>query len=121
MSWTNKPTKFAKTVEKDLLSRAKRVGLLILRQLITVSPRDVGRFVSNWVVGLGSRNSRTVSFIDRSGQSALKAGEATLKRAKLFRNIFISNNLPYARRLNDGWSQQAPRNFVQRSIKRAIK
>jgi hypothetical protein len=30
--------------------------------------------------------------------------------------IFISNNLPYIRRLNDGWSQQAPAGYVDSAL-----
>ena len=35
---------------------------------------------------------------------------------KLDDTVYISNNLPYIQRLNDGYSQQAPENFVESAV-----
>ena len=34
--------------------------------------------------------------------------------------VFVTNNVPYGRELNDGHSRQEPAGFVQRSIVRAL-
>ena len=120
MTWTIPPTKFTDKVRKDSEGGATRIALKLLRSLIFSSPVDTGRFRGNWVVGLKKRNTSYTSG-PVSGVPNLSAGQSELKKHKNGDSIFISNNLPYAKRLNDGWSQQAPANFVQRAIARVTK
>jgi hypothetical protein len=39
-----------------------------------------------------------------------------IKTSRLFQNIWFSNNAPYIGRLDQGWSRQAPANFVEKAI-----
>ena len=65
-----------------------------------------------------------------SGAAAKVAGAATRQavgRAQVLGyndldrgNAFITNNVPYIVRLNDGSSKQQPRGFVQRAIRKAV-
>jgi hypothetical protein len=119
MAWSNPPTNFTKVVRKDVEKGVKRIALLVLRNLISISPIDTGRFRGNWVVGIGNKNN--ASYAKRTRSSAEKQGASRINQFKPFKTIFISNNLPYARRLNEGWSEQAPANFVSLAVKRAAK
>ena len=123
MTWVSPPKKFAKTVEGDLNRHAKRLGIQILRSLTFVSPVDTGRFRNNWVVGIKRRNKETLGSTKSETKfagAALQRGINVLKSYKTG-SIFVSNNLPYAGRLNDGHSTQAPANFVQKAIAKVIK
>lgn len=121
MTWINPPSSFTQTVRGDVAQKQKRLALVILRNLTLVSPKDTGRFINNWVVGLGSKKVSTLDSTDPARVRAFARGEAIIKQHKLWRSIWISNNLPYAERLNDGWSGQAPANFVQSTVARASK
>ena len=120
-NWTVRPTKFTDAVEEDIGEVAERVAIKMLRGLIFSSPVDTGRFRGAWVVGLKKRNTSAPDEGNVIGAPNLGIGISIIKRHKKLDPIFISNNLPYAKRLNDGYSGQAPANFVERAIKRAVK
>jgi len=80
-------------------------------RLKQASPVDTGRFRVSWQVGEnaapgGERPAGTYTGtprIDRIGYSQEKLG-----------NVYsVHNNLPYAERLAQGWSNQAPSGWVQ--------
>jgi hypothetical protein len=118
MSWSKPPSEFTKTIKGDFSVAARKTTFRILRGLILVSPVDTGRFVNNWFVGLRDKDSRTTEEQDRSGAEAFRRGEIVLAFHKGFDEIWVSNNLPYAQRLNDGHSQQAAPNFLQSTVRR---
>lgn len=63
---------------------------------------------SNWHLDIGTPTVRIVE----PGQDL----DASTAGYTIDKTIFISNNLPYIRRLNEGHSQQAPAGFVEDSI-----
>lgn len=120
MAWKTPPSAHKKQVRVDSDKMAKRVGLKILRILTIVSPVDTGRFKANWRVGIASPETRPTGKRDKGGGNTFNEGATKIKQAKRGTTLFISNNLPYARRLNEGWSQQAPANFVEQAIKKSV-
>lgn len=121
MAWKNPPSKFKKEVRGDINSEAKRIGLKILRSLTVISPVKTGRFKANWIVGIKKRVRSTTTSTDKGGGPTFAKGSPKINSKNLGDTIFISNNLPYAKALNDGSSQQAPANFVQSAIQRILK
>lgn len=121
MTWTNPPKNFKRAVKKDIQNHTKRVALKLLRSLVTESPIDLGRFNLNWLVGLNRKDSRIINRTDLGKTIAISTGGAIIKKHKSFGSIWISNNLPYARKLNQGHSSQAPANFVEKATARAVK
>lgn len=103
-----------------------RLSFNVTANLIEDTPVDTGWARANWVPSIGvSYDSPAVAPSDPgqvSGQAAAQqAAVAGLTGYKLRRGrVFISNNVPYIRRLNDGSSKQAPRGFVQAAIRRGI-
>jgi len=120
MAWKNPPSQHKRQVRVDSDKMAKRVGLKILRILTIVSPVDTGRFKANWRIGIASPDSRPTRRTDKGGGRTFREGEGKIKKAKQGSTLFISNNLPYAKRLNEGSSTQAPANFVEQAIKQAV-
>jgi hypothetical protein len=82
--------------------------------VLALSPVDTGRFRNNWQIGLGVTNTQTTDtggmFQGTSvGSSAPDPQKlALIGQAKFGVDVIISNNLPYALRLENGWSKQAP-------------
>ena len=115
--WSVSPQKLAKTVIADTSKVMRFAALDILGQVIAVSPVDTGRFRGNWVVGLKvpDKNIKFVADGD-TGASAYNDGQLIINTHVGLIDIWISNNLPYAERLNDGHSTQAPRNFVEIAV-----
>lgn len=105
----------------------KKVTLDIHANLVSApqqggTPVDTGWASSNWVpnIGVPFRNTdgtpENLSTSSRETGVAAVAAQYTLDRGP----VFISNNVPYITDLNNGHSRQAPKNFVQRAILRAI-
>ena len=71
-----------------------------------------GRFRANWQYTFGQPATEATAEIDASGRntiSTILSGVSSNKAAGLH---YLSNNLPYAKRLEDGWSTQAPIGMV---------
>lgn len=122
----DKVRRFAReTCPRAATAKARRAALGIQRGLILVSPVDTGRFRSSWFVA-----TRVATLEDvppkpprgrraAGGQSA-SAAMQEIADVKLGDSIHISNPLPYGPRLNDGWSKQAPRRFVQMVVRSVL-
>ena len=83
-------------------------------------PRDGyvgGRFRANWQYGLSVRPLGDLPDIDATGnvsKQRINAGAAAIYNAG---NVhYITNNLPYAEALENGWSQQAPNGMVELTV-----
>lgn len=89
------------------------VTLNLFVAVVKRSPVSSGRFRANWNVSYGAPNltitdSTTVARGDVEARRAvtLPVGGVT----------FLSNGLPYAYRLEHGWSKQAPVGMVRLSV-----
>ncbi|MFJ2973474.1 hypothetical protein ACIPDS_02180 [Kluyvera sp. NPDC087067] len=74
-----------------------------------------GRFKNNWYVGFDSQPTESNDTPDASGQGSNTRGMAVLEvfRVGHVSSIYFTNNLPYARALEDGHSGQAPGGMVR--------
>ncbi len=87
------------------------------------TPVDTGWARANWIASVGDSPREPVGTPDNISsaegeQSASLGTVLTYTRDK--GKLFITNNVPYINRLNDGHSKQAPAGFVQRAIEQAL-
>ena len=71
-----------------------------------------GRFRANWQYGYGEMPSGELADIDKTGAAStlrITTGLAANPAAGLH---YLVNNLPYAKRLEEGYSRQAPAGLV---------
>lgn len=100
--------KFAKTAGDNADAVIRKTVLEVGARLIKRSPVDTGRFRSNWFY----------SFSAPSGKATEQTGVlvvqdlATMPTPAIGEIHYITNNLPYAWRLENGWSKQAPIGMV---------
>lgn len=122
MTWRNAPINFGVELLRDADNLAKKVAGEVLQKVVVASPVDTGAFRNNWRVSVGSVDkSSDPSSLDRSGQGAISRGLITISSGGgLGKIVFISNNLPYAVKLNNGYSMQAPKNFVELSLQSTL-
>ena len=73
-----------------------------------------GRFKGNWSLSVGEQNMTQSAMADPVGGNTIMNGATALRGygSQGFHVIHIQNNLPYAQRLEDGWSKQAPAGMV---------
>lgn len=106
---TSQWTRIADRQKAKLLRVAKNSFSFAGKKIIRLSPVDTGRFKENWLTAIGEMNTA----ID------LPSGFGLIPVVKLLRlgdTIFFTNSLPYAMRLEFGWSGQAPMGVVRITI-----
>ena len=121
----------AERVEKNISITMRRVALAVDQAVVLATPVDEGRARANWVVGIDDPNRALVDDfpMGEEGSSGAAAAADSIARAAAViaqygvdsREIYISNNLPYIKRLNEGWSAQAPAGFVEEAAQAAAK
>lgn len=101
-----------------------RVALAIVKQLVSDTPVDTSRALSNWRVGTGSTPPPIPPYITGSQGSsaaasaaqAIAAAETAIAANKSADVLVIFNAVPYIRRLNEGSSRQAPAGFIEKAV-----
>lgn len=109
---------YKKKVIESLEKSVRACALTVDARLAQLTPVDTGRARSNWLPSLNSPDVRIVE----PGQKP-DAGPI-LNSYNIGDTIYMTNNVPYIQRLNDGWSKQSPAGFVEDAIeagKRAVK
>lgn len=101
-----------RTVEKND-QVVRKVALDLFSRIVLRSPVDTGRFRGNWQITLGAPAEGVLAQEDKSGGTVLGRVRAALGSPVGATVIYLTNNLPYARRLEYGWSQQAPNGMVR--------
>lgn len=94
----------------------RKAALEIGGQLIDRSPVDTGRFKNNWVTSMGSMSTATGGNADPSAGTARTLLKTQVDGWKPGQTIFITNSLPYAMRLEHGYSKQAPAGMVKLTV-----
>lgn len=94
----------------------RKVALELFKRVIYKTPVDTGRARSNWQVTIGTTASGTVEIDDKSGAATMGKAVADSRGFKAGDTIYLTNNLPYIRRLEEGWSRQAPAGMVALTV-----
>lgn len=96
----------------------RKIALDSFSEVVLMSPVDTGRFRGNWQVRIGSVPMGTVVMNDPTGTLVISQITATALKLENNQTIYLINNLPYARRLEYGWSKQAPGGMVRLTVQR---
>ncbi|OCY54131.1 hypothetical protein [Acinetobacter pittii] len=105
MGWKGKkPTDFSFDVAKTAEDKVKKITMDAVQSLVVSSPVDTGAYRASHIVSIGSgdygvRGSETNAVQDAAIQAV---------KFRLGNLVYIQNNQPYAERLENGWSDQAP-------------
>ncbi len=91
----------------------RKLTLDIQADLDKNTPRDTGRAASNW---LGSVAAPRTVYVEQFGGSP----QINFAGYKNGVSVYIANNLPYIKPLNNGHSKQAPAGFVEAAIQRNV-
>ncbi|MGH1962756.1 HK97 gp10 family phage protein, partial [Acinetobacter baumannii] len=91
-------------VAKMAEEKVKKITMDAVQSLVVSSPVDTGAYRASHIVSIGSgdygvRGPETNAIQDAAIQAV---------KFKLGNLVYIQNNQPYAERLENGWSDQAP-------------
>lgn len=118
-------TQLGVNIEHNVDTIVRKACIAISQTVIVATPVDTGRARSNWVVGIDApRLDTRPSLANGAAATQMAINEAT-EIIQTFKNsnkeIRISNNLPYIQRLNEGYSAQAPAEFVTLAINNGLR
>lgn len=118
MSFAVDVSKFVEKAKKNPETVMRQVSIKLFSAIIKASPVDTGRFRMNWMASGSSPASGTSRGTDPSGANAIGAMVSTVSGLPDWSEFTMTNNLPYAQRLEYGWSQQAPQGMVRINVSR---
>lgn len=117
-------------VEKNADNLVKQTALVADQVVVLSTPVDTGRARSNWIASIGlpateerepyAPGEKLGRGEGANAQAAIAQAQAEILTRRMGQDIYISNNLPYIGRLDEGSSAQAPANFVAKAIQAAI-
>lgn len=108
MTFSADITKFAEKAELSLDKTVRMVTVELFSSVIKGTPIDEGRARGNWQT---TTQSPATGEVERN-ESAAQA-ELTQRVGGAGSVTYLTNNLPYIERLENGWSKQAPAGMVR--------
>lgn len=106
--------KIRAALDRRIEQAVARIAVNVTHELVAITPVDTGWARANWIPAVGQPARGT-------GTSRQAAGLAEVVAFRLEHGkAFVSNNVPYIRRLNAGHSKQAPAAFVEYAVAKGV-
>ena len=109
---------FVAKAKKNPETVMRAVSLKLFSAIIKASPVDTGRFRMNWQISGAEERNGLIPGVDKTGATAINRVSSYVMNKVVWREFTLTNNLPYAQRLEYGWSKQAPVGMVRVNIAR---
>jgi len=111
-----------KYLVKEVTKEVQEVGVNLLSALSVKTPVDEGTAVYSWITSIGKTDD---SLRKSDSKEAARSQMVAVESPKLLTaiagvDVYVQNNQPYIERLNNGWSEKAPSNFVESAIAVAV-
>lgn len=109
---------FVEKAKKNPETVVRAVSLKLFSAIIKSSPVDTGRFRNNWQTTGHTPATGLIAGVDPTGNNAVNSAATFITNSPGWDVFTLTNNLPYAERLEYGWSKQAPTGMVRVNIAR---
>lgn len=108
ITWDFKPEQIKDDIDKELNDKINKFLMTCYNNLVALSPVDTGRY-------------RGAHHFSIDTPSYAESG-ATFVRVPIgdYPTVYLQNNLPYAERIELGWSQQAPSGVYGNAFNSAV-
>ena len=116
MSFTLDVKAFCEKAKKNPETVMRSVSLKLFSAIIKASPVDTGRFRGNWQTTGVTPATGLIAGVDPTGNKAVNSAATFITNAPGWDTFTLTNNLPYAERLEYGWSKQAPTGIVRVNV-----
>ncbi len=107
----------------DLEEIVKKISINVTAELVEITPRDTGWAAANWIPNITTPALETAGTAEQAKDGNVSFAPQQIGIADVLTSyrlsrgpIFVTNNVPYIRKLNDGSSMKAPAGFVQQAI-----
>ena len=75
-----------------------------------------GTLRNSWAASIGSPSQEAGRAPDASGSDSISSLNTGVLGLQLGQEFYLANNMPYAQRVEDGWSGQAPQGMVKSTL-----
>ena len=117
MTFSADINKFKEKVDKVSTDIFRGTALDVMTRVIKRTPVDQGTARGNWMATINSPSKELNEKVkDKSGAKAIGLAKRTAEKAKLGNRIYLINNLPYIKPLEDGHSDQRPAGMVKVTV-----
>jgi len=111
VSFASELRNFTVKAERNAEKVFRDTTIALFSQIIKRTPVKTGRLRGNWQTDV---NREKEAVIERSGaEAAINEVVLEASQANLGDSIYLTNNLPYAKVIEDGSSTQAPSGMVK--------
>ena len=128
--FTKRLDDISEQVELNTAEEVRELALRVDSKVVLETPVDEGRARANWITSLNRASNETVEPTGGqdaeppgggpNAQKSIDQGLAVAAQYQFGQSIFISNNLPYIVKLNEGSSTQAPAGFVEAAVQDGV-
>lgn len=112
--YANDMAALAASFPQEASKVVRAMAITALDSLVIATPVDTGRARSNWFASIDQPSVEETTEVNV--QANLIHQTNIISKSSKFDTIWLSNNLPYIARLNDGYSGQAPAGFVEKAV-----
>ncbi|QZA71154.1 tail protein [Pantoea phage AH01] len=109
---------FCEKAKKNPETVMRQVSIKLFSAIIKGSPVDTGRFRMNWQTSGATPASGNIAGVDATGNKAVNSATTFIGNTPAWQELTLTNNLPYAQRLEYGWSKQAATGVVRVNVLR---
>lgn len=114
MSFKSDIERFTKKINADSEKVFRGTSIAMFSSIVKRTPVDKGSLVGNWQVDINNMPDNTLDEQDPGRSETITKGSTTANAAKINDAIFIVNNLPYAERIENGYSTvKSPEGMVR--------
>lgn len=112
--------RYAEAIGEDMDKVIRGTALTLFSDIIKTTPADTGRLKGNWFVTINNPSTKITNLKDKTGSVTIAKAEAKLSKPTEAANFWLTNNLPYAYRIEfEGWSKvKAPAGMVAVNVNR---
>lgn len=105
--WDWNLTNYKNTVDALVYELTNKKAYQVFDICVAISPIDSGAYRASWTIQEGSPANY---FIGRQPRGLPPLNKPSRPRLStlFYRKLYVSNGSPYAQRIEDGWSNQAP-------------
>lgn len=106
-----------KNIEKKITDKHRKIMFDLDYAVVLATPRDTGRAKGNWIAAINTPSRIKTKQLGKTNNAPqiYKINKPCIS--------YLSNNLPYIERLNNGWSktQQPKPKYIQRAVRAVVK
>lgn len=114
-----------KDAKEHANKRKVELARAVLFNLTETTPLLTSKAVSNWQLGIDSAKTDVLApifmYSENSRIANFTRNSIKLDKVKFGHTLYITNNVHYIDLLNEGYSTQAPPQFIENAVQKAIR